>query len=70
MKKIFMGIIKGYQRYVSPFFGQHCRFYPSCSEYARQSIEKKGVLVGGYYSIIRLFKCHPFHSGGFDPVKE
>ena len=45
-----------------------CRFYPTCSEYAVQAIEKKGVTIGTWLAVRRLLKCHPFHPGGFDPV--
>ena len=54
---------------ISPLFPASCRFYPSCSEYSYGSIKKHGVIKGTYYSIIRILKCHPYHPGGFDPVK-
>ncbi|HGY54339.1 MAG TPA: membrane protein insertion efficiency factor YidD [Caldithrix abyssi] len=69
MRKIFLFIIKVYQKLISPLFPPSCRFYPTCSEYAFQSIEKHGALKGGWYSIVRVSKCHPFHPGGYDPVK-
>jgi len=69
MRRIFLIIIKIYQKIVSPLFPPSCRFYPSCSEYCYQSIEKHGLMRGGWYSFLRIGKCHPFHSGGFDPVK-
>jgi putative membrane protein insertion efficiency factor len=46
-----------------------CRFYPTCSQYAIDAIKKYGCLKGGYLAIKRIFKCHPFHPGGYDPVK-
>ncbi|ABQ28573.1 membrane protein insertion efficiency factor YidD [Geotalea uraniireducens] len=58
-----------YQRYISPFKGSSCRFYPSCSHYSLQSLEKYGFLKGLLYSVRRIMKCHPFHPGGYDPVK-
>ena len=50
-------------------FGRRCRFYPTCSEYSRQAITKYGALKGSYLTIKRLLKCHPFHKGGYDPLK-
>ena len=69
MKKTIILLIKIYRRYVSPLKEGKCRFYPTCSEYALQAIEKHGALKGGFMAIKRIFKCHPFHSGGYDPVK-
>ncbi|HID38589.1 MAG TPA: membrane protein insertion efficiency factor YidD [Calditrichaeota bacterium] len=69
MKKIFLLIIRAYQKLISPLFPPSCRFYPTCSDYAFHSIEKHGVVKGGWYSIVRISKCHPLHPGGFDPVK-
>ncbi|MEW6668264.1 MAG: membrane protein insertion efficiency factor YidD [Thermodesulfobacteriota bacterium] len=56
-----------YQKLISPFFRPACRFYPSCSSYARVSFMRYGVLKGGARSLLRILKCHPFHPGGFDP---
>ena len=69
MRKIFLALIKLYQNYLSPLSPPSCRFYPTCSEYSYQSIQKHGVLKGGWYSVLRVGKCHPFHQGGVDPVK-
>ena len=69
MRKILLILIRAYQKYISPLSPPTCRFYPSCSEYSYESIEKHGIFKGGGYSIIRVGKCHPFHPGGFDPVK-
>jgi putative membrane protein insertion efficiency factor len=69
MKKILIFIIRLYQKYISPLKGPSCRFYPTCSEYAVQAILRYGVWKGTIKAIIRLSKCHPFHSGGYDPVK-
>lgn len=60
--------IKGYQRLVSPFIGQHCRYYPTCSQYALESINKHGPFKGGYFAIRRILRCHPWHDGGYDPI--
>ena len=68
--KLCLGSIKGYQLLVSPLLGNNCRFYPSCSCYAAESIESHGVIKGGYFSLRRLIKCHPFHTGGYDPVPQ
>lgn len=64
------GLISAYRRYISPLLGQHCRFYPSCSEYAYQAIVKYGVARGGLLAVKRLAKCHPFHPGGVDHVPD
>ncbi|WP_314393473.1 membrane protein insertion efficiency factor YidD [Leptotrichia shahii] len=69
MKKILLFLIKCYQKCISPYLGKRCRFYPTCSEYSRQAITKYGAIKGSYLAIIRLLKCHPFHKGGYDPLK-
>jgi putative membrane protein insertion efficiency factor len=56
-----------YQRLVSPFLPQSCRFAPTCSEYARQALSGHGLLRGSALAVVRLLKCHPFHPGGWDP---
>ncbi|MDY6851336.1 MAG: membrane protein insertion efficiency factor YidD [Thermodesulfobacteriota bacterium] len=60
--------IKAYQYLVSPLLPPVCRFYPSCSHYACQAVEKYGPFKGLYLAVLRLLKCHPFHPGGHDPV--
>ena len=67
MKKIVLFLIKIYQK-ISSLTPPRCRFYPTCSEYTKQAIIKYGILKGGYLSIKRILKCHPFHPGGYDPV--
>jgi putative membrane protein insertion efficiency factor len=62
------GLIRAYQFFISPFIGPRCRFYPSCSEYTLEAINRYGLPKGVYLGTRRLLKCHPFHSGGFDPV--
>ena len=69
MKKILILIIRFYKKYLSPLKGPSCRFYPTCSEYALEAISKYGALKGGFLSIKRILKCHPFNKGGDDPVK-
>lgn len=61
-------LIKLYQRFLSPFTGNNCRFYPSCSEYSIQAINKYGFIRGSLRSSVRILKCHPFHPGGYDPL--
>lgn len=62
--------LRGYRYAIAPMLGRNCRFYPSCSEYALGAIEQHGSLRGSWLAARRLAKCHPFHSGGFDPVPE
>ena len=69
IKKILLFLIKIYQKIISPIFGKRCRFYPTCSEYSRQAITKYGAIKGTYLSIKRILKCHPFHKGGYVPLK-
>ena len=69
MRKIFIFLIKFYQKAISPFLGRRCRFYPTRSEYTKQAVEKYGALKGLYLGLIRILKCHPFHKGGYDPLK-
>ena len=72
LKKIFLFIIIFYQRLVSPYLPQSCRFQPSCSEYAKEAVEKHGVIKGATLAFKRLTKCHPIKflggSEGYDPV--
>ena len=70
MRAILIALIRIYQLFISPLLGNHCRFYPSCSQYAREAIEQYGVLRGGWLAIRRLLRCHPWHPGGVDPVPE
>jgi putative membrane protein insertion efficiency factor len=68
MKYIFIILIKFYQKAISPLFPSSCRFYPSCSEYTKQAIQKYGSLKGSWLGLKRISKCHPFHPGGIDQV--
>jgi len=68
MRKIFVFLIKTYQRAISPMFPPSCRFYPTCSEYSVQAITKYGVLKGSAKSVWRILRCNPFNKGGYDPV--
>ena len=65
-----LGLIKAYQYGIRPMLGPRCRFFPSCSEYTADAIGVFGVLRGSAMGAVRLAKCHPWHSGGFDPVPE
>jgi len=68
LKQIFILLVKGYQFLISPLLGNNCRFYPSCSQYMIQAIERFGIIKGIYLGIKRLSKCHPWHEGGMDPI--
>ncbi|MDR0504142.1 MAG: membrane protein insertion efficiency factor YidD [Treponema sp.] len=70
MKNIALILIKFYQYAVSPHFPPVCRYYPSCSSYAYEAVQKHGFLRGGALAVKRIFRCHPFHHGGYDPVPE
>lgn len=69
LKLIMILLIKCYQWFISPYIGPHCRFYPTCSAYALQAIEKYGPIKGGVMALKRILRCHPWHKGGYDPVK-
>ncbi|MFR1518180.1 MAG: membrane protein insertion efficiency factor YidD [Clostridia bacterium] len=69
MKKIFLKMIRFYQKNISPMKKPCCRFYPTCSEYAVQAIEKYGALKGFFMALWRILRCNPFCKGGYDPVK-
>lgn len=69
MKKALMALIKLYRKFISPLKKPCCIYYPTCSQYALQAIEKYGVIKGGFMSIKRILRCHPFHEGGYDPVE-
>jgi putative membrane protein insertion efficiency factor len=70
MKKLLMGIIRIYQKFISPLSPPSCRFYPTCSHYGLEAVEKHGAIKGSYLAVKRISKCHPFHEGGFDPVPD
>jgi putative membrane protein insertion efficiency factor len=65
-KSGILKLIKFYQEFVSPFWGQNCRFSPSCSQYTKETIEKYGLLRGIFLGTKRILRCHPFHPGGVD----
>ena len=72
MKKFIIMIINGYQKHISSWLdvkGIKCKYYPTCSEYTKQAIEKYGVIKGSILGAIRILKCNPFSKGGYDPLK-
>jgi hypothetical protein len=68
MKYLVLGLIRLYQRYVSPMTRPSCRYVPTCSQYAVESVSKYGALKGLWLAVRRISRCHPFHEGGYDPV--
>ncbi len=68
MSRILLGVIRGYQVLVSPVFGSSCRYYPSCSQYTYEAVEKYGPVRGIWMGVKRISRCHPFARGGYDPV--
>jgi hypothetical protein len=69
MRKLIVAILRLYKSVVSPLLPSACRYYPSCSDYMREAVEKYGPARGLWMGIKRLARCHPFHSGGLDPVR-
>ncbi|WP_459763543.1 membrane protein insertion efficiency factor YidD [Alkaliphilus crotonatoxidans] len=70
MAKICIGLLRFYQRRISPLKGQTCRFYPTCSTYSIEAYQHYGFFKGTYLTIRRIIRCHPFHPGGYDPLKK
>ena len=68
MKKILIAFIQFYRKYISPIKGTKCPYFPSCSEYGLQAIEKHGAVKGSLLAIWRILRCNPFSKGGYDPV--
>ena len=69
MKKVIISFIKFYRKFISPLKRPSCRFYPTCSMYTLEAVERYGALKGSFMGIKRILKCHPFNKGGYDPVK-
>ncbi len=69
MTKIAVFVLKLYRLFLSPYIPTSCRFYPTCSSYMMEAIQKKGLWKGISLGLLRILKCHPFHPGGFDPVR-
>ncbi|WP_404429052.1 membrane protein insertion efficiency factor YidD [Sutcliffiella horikoshii] len=70
MKHVFLFIIRFYRKFISPLTPPTCRFYPTCSHYGMEAIGRFGAIKGGWLTIKRILKCHPFHPGGIDHVPE
>jgi putative membrane protein insertion efficiency factor len=70
MRGVLCAALRGYQRAISPWLGEVCRFHPSCSSYAHGAISRHGVLKGGYLAALRLARCQPLCPGGLDPVPD
>ncbi|MBY6037558.1 membrane protein insertion efficiency factor YidD [Fictibacillus nanhaiensis] len=70
MRSFFIGIIRFYQRWISPLTPPSCRFYPTCSHYGVEAFSRFGVIKGTWLTLVRILKCHPFHPGGVDLVPE
>ena len=68
MTTILVALVKGYQLALSPFFGQQCRFTPTCSQYAIEVLQTYGSAKGLWLTLKRVLRCHPWHAGGHDPV--
>jgi putative membrane protein insertion efficiency factor len=68
MKKLLLNLLKAYQYAISPLLGRNCRYFPSCSDYAVEAVEKHGAMKGSWLSAKRVCRCHPWHPGGYDPV--
>jgi len=69
IKTILLGAIKLYKYAISPLLPDSCRFVPTCSEYSAEAIKRYGAVKGSYLSLKRILRCHPFHNGGYDPVR-
>jgi len=69
-KSIALLLLRGYKSLISPLLGQRCRFYPSCSTYTMEAIERFGVLRGSWLGLKRIGRCHPLNPGGLDPVPD
>jgi len=68
MKHVILALIRFYQRFISPALPPSCRFTPTCSQYSYEAIERYGLLKGGWLSLRRVARCHPWNPGGYDPV--
>jgi putative membrane protein insertion efficiency factor len=69
MRWLIIRLLRLYKYWISPLLPSACRFYPTCSEYMLAAVEKYGVVKGIWLGLGRLARCHPFHEGGFDPVR-
>jgi putative membrane protein insertion efficiency factor len=69
MQRVVIAVLRGYKLFLSPLLPSACRFYPTCSEYMMEAVRKHGAMKGVWFGIKRLGRCHPFHAGGYDPVR-
>lgn len=69
MQRTVLIVLKGYKRFLSPLLPSACRYYPTCSEYMMDAVERYGCIKGIWLGIKRIGRCHPFHEGGYDPVR-
>jgi hypothetical protein len=69
MQTVVIVLLKGYKRFLSPLLPSACRYYPTCSEYMAEAVGKHGAVRGVWMGLRRLGRCHPFHEGGYDPVR-
>jgi putative membrane protein insertion efficiency factor len=68
MARVLLALLAAYRYLLSPMLGRNCRFFPSCSEYATEALERHGALRGSWLALRRVARCHPWHPGGYDPV--
>jgi uncharacterized protein len=69
MRDAVIYALRGYKRWISPLLPSACRYYPTCSEYMLEAVDRYGAARGTWMGLLRLLRCHPFHRGGFDPVR-
>ena len=69
MQRLILALLRLYKLAISPLLPSACRFYPTCSEYARDAVARYGAVRGSWLGLKRLLRCHPFHAGGYDPVR-
>jgi putative membrane protein insertion efficiency factor len=69
MQQMILAALSAYKRWISPLLPPACRYYPTCSEYMAEAVRKHGPMLGVWMGLKRLARCHPFHAGGFDPVR-
>lgn len=68
MKRVIAGFIRGWRKFISPLYGDVCKFYPTCSEYGLEAVELHGAWKGSALAVARILRCHPWSAGGYDPV--